>query len=287
MHYKQKPCIVQARRTKDRYVTRLKTDLVTYEFEADIALIGLNRPAKRNAIDDDLLGALIEAVAKATTEAKAAVLFGHGAHFCAGLDLAKHARKTPVEALKTSRHWHAAFEQIARGDIPFVAVLHGGVIGGGLELAASAHIRIADETAFFALPEGSRGLLVGGGGSVRIARLMGVARMTDLMLTGRVLSVREGFDANLVQYIVEKGQGLAKAKELAARMAGNAPLSNFAILQALPRIQDMAQEDGLFVESLMSAFTQTSPEVKARIDDFLDKRAVPVSGKASKPIRSK
>lgn len=263
-------------------MTRLTTDLVTYELEADIALIGLNRPAKRNAIDDDLLNALIEAVARATREAKAAILFGHGEHFCAGLDLAKHACKTPVEALNTSRHWHAAFDLIARGDIPFVAVLRGGVIGGGLELAASAHIRIADESAFFALPEGSRGLFVGGGGSVRVARLMGLARMTDLMLTGRVLSAREGVEANLVQYIVEKGQGLAKAKDLAARMAGNAPLSNFAILKALPRIQDMAQEEGLFVESLMSAFTQTSPEAKARIDDFLNKRVAPASRKKPK-----
>jgi (methylthio)acryloyl-CoA hydratase len=264
-----------------------KTEPITYGFEAGIASIGLNRVAKRNAIDDNLLNALAEAVTKATKEAKAAILYGHGAHFCAGLDLAKHARKTPVEALKTSRHWHAVFDLIQRGDIPFVAVLHGGVIGGGLELAAAAQIRIADETAFFALPEGSRGLFVGGGASVRVARLMGVARMSDLMLTGRMLSAREGCDANLVQYVVEKGQGLAKAEELAKRMAGNAPLSNFAILKALPRIQDMAQDDGLFVESLMSAFTETSPEAQARIEGFLNKRPASSAVKRRKPIRSK
>jgi enoyl-CoA hydratase/carnithine racemase len=265
----------------------LKAELVTYGIEAETALIGLNRPAKRNAIDDDLLNALAAAVAKAAKEAKAALLYGHGEHFCAGLDLAKHARKTPVEALKTSRHWHAAFDLIQRGEIPFVAVLHGGVIGGGLELAAAAHIRIADETAFFSLPEGQRGLFVGGGGSVRVARLMGVARMSDLMLTGRILSAREGYEANLVQYVVGKGQGIAKAKELARRMAGNAPLSNFAMLNALPRIQDMAQDDGLFVESLMSAFSQTSPEAQARIEDFLNKGAAPRAVKRRKPIRSK
>ena len=271
---------------KDGRVTR-QPELITYGFEGEIAQIGLNRPAKRNAIDDELLNALTQAVTKAAGEAKAAILYGHGEHFCAGLDLAKHARKTPVEALKTSRHWHAAFDLIQRGDIPFIAVLHGGVIGGGLELAAAAHIRIAEETAFFALPEGSRGLFVGGGGSVRVARLMGVARMTDMMLTGRVLSAAEAIEANLVQYVVGKGQGLAKAKELAARMAGNAPLSNFAILKALPRIQDMAQDDGLFVESLISAFTETSPEARARIEDFLNKRAAPVSAKKAEPIRSK
>jgi enoyl-CoA hydratase/carnithine racemase len=265
----------------------LRTELITYGLEASVALIGLNRAAKRNAIDDMLLDALSEAVKTAANEAKAAILYGHGEHFCAGLDLAGHAHKTPIEALETSGRWHAAFDLIAKGAIPFVAVLHGGVIGGGLELAAAAHIRIAEETAFFALPEGQRGLFVGGGGAVRIARLMGVARMMDMMLTGRVLSVREGTEANLVQYAVEKGQGLTKAKELAARIASNAPLSNFAILNALPRIQDMAQDDGLFVESLMSAFAQTSPEAKTRMEDFLRKGKKPVGAKPKKPIRSK
>jgi enoyl-CoA hydratase/carnithine racemase len=268
-------------------VGRLKTELVTYELEADIALIGLNRAAKRNAIDGALLDALAEAVSAASREAKTGIIYGHGEHFCAGLDLAKHADKTPIEALHTSRRWHAAFDLIERGVIPFIAVLHGGVIGGGLELAAAAHIRIAEETAFFALPECQRGLFVGGGGSVRIARLMGVARMMDLMLTGRMLTAQEGGDANLAQYIVEKGQGLTKAKELAARIAGNAPLSNFAVLNALPRIQDMAQGDGLFVESLMSAFTLTSKEARARMDEFLQKGPRSAGPKTRKTIRSK
>ncbi len=268
-------------------MARLKTGLVTYHLESEIASIGLNRPAKRNAIDDDVLEALDEAVALAAQEAKVAIIHGHGAHFCAGLDLAKHAAKSPVEALHTSRRWQAVFDRIQRGHIPFVSVLHGGVIGGGLELAAATHIRVADETAFFALPEGQRGIFVGGGGSVRIARLTGIARLTDMMLTGRQLSARDGVEANLVQYAVEKGQGLMKAKELAQRIASNAPLSNFAILNALPRIQDMAQDDGLFVESLMSAFTQTSAEARTRIDDFLKKPTPPENAKRRKPIRKK
>ncbi len=266
---------------------RPQTQLITYSLDAGIALIGLNRPAKRNAIDDGLLEALAEAVKTACKDAKAAIIHGHGEHFCAGLDLAGHAHKTPIEALETSRRWHAAFDLIARGSIPFLAVLHGGVIGGGLELAAAAHIRIADETAFFALPEGQRGLFVGGGGAVRIARLMGVARMMDMMLTGRMLTAQEGTNANLVQYVVKKGQALMKAKELAARIADNAPLSNFAVLNALPRIQEMAQEDGLFVESLMSAFTQSSPEAQARMESFLKKGKKPSLAPLKKPIHSK
>jgi hypothetical protein len=72
--------------------------------------------------------------------------------------------------------WHAAFERIAYGRVPVVVVLHGAVVGGGLELASACHIRVAEPSAFYALPEGSRGLFVGGGGSARISRLIGVAR---------------------------------------------------------------------------------------------------------------
>ncbi len=250
--------------------------LVTYACEGDIALIGLNRPEKRNAISDAMVEALAEVVERASGEAKAAVIHGTGDHFCAGLDLAEHITKTPIEGIHGSRRWHAVFDRIQRGTFPFVAALTGAVVGGGLELAASTHIRVADTTAFFALPEGQRGIFVGGSGSVKVARLMGVARMTDLMLTGRVLAAEEAERCNLVQYVVEAGTALAKAKELARVAAGNAALSNYAIINALPRIQDMAQDDGLFVESLVAAFTQTSPEANERLKAFLDKRAAKI-----------
>lgn len=251
----------------------MQSELVTFAVEDHVALIGLNRAHKRNAVSDRVIEAIGEAVAAASKLAKVGVIYGHGDHFCAGLDLAEHAQKTPIEGIYGSRRWHAVFDTIQRGAIPFVSALHGAVVGGGLELAASTHVRVADETAFFALPEGQRGIFVGGSGSVRIARLMSAARMTDLMLTGRVLSAAEGERCNLVQYVVAKGGALAKAKELAARIATNATLSNFAIIQALPRIQDMAQDDGLFVESLMSAFTATSPEAVERLEAFLKKKA--------------
>jgi enoyl-CoA hydratase/carnithine racemase len=250
---------------------------VVYAREGDIALIGLDRPDKRNAISDAVVEALAAAVERATGEARAAVIHGVGDHFCAGLDLAEHVNKSPIDGIHGSRRWHEVFDRIQRGAIPFVAALHGAVVGGGLELAAAAHIRVADTTAFFALPEGQRGIFVGGGGSVRVARLMTAARMADLMLTGRVLDAHEGERCNLVQYVVPAGMALTKAKELARVAAGNAPLSNYAVINALPRIQDMAQDDGLFVESLVAAFTQTSPEANERLKAFLDKRAAKVA----------
>ena len=246
--------------------------LVTYELRDDIALIGLNRPAKRNAVSDQVVEALHLAVEQAQVEAKAAVIFGNGPHFCAGLDLAEHSEKPLIAAVQGSRRWHKIFDGIERGVIPFVVALKGAVVGGGFELAAAAHIRVAEETAFFGLPEGTRGIFVGGGGSVRIARLIGAQRMTDMMLTGRTVSPLQMEQWGGVSYVVPEGQALDKAIALARAAAQNAPMSNYAIINALPRIRDMSSEDGLFVESLMSALTSVTPEATERLRDFLEKR---------------
>jgi enoyl-CoA hydratase/carnithine racemase len=161
-------------------------------------------------------------------------------------------------------------EVIARGNIPFIAALHGATLGGGLETAACAHIRIADETTFFGLPEGMRGIYIGGGGSVRVARLLGVSRMQDMMLSGRALKPEEAERYGIVQYLVPKGQSIAKAKELALHICKNAPLSNFAIINSLPRLQDMSYDDGLYFERMVSEYTR-SPESIVRLNRFLDK----------------
>jgi (methylthio)acryloyl-CoA hydratase len=250
---------------------------VTYELRENVAWLGLNRPRKRNAIDNRLLAALQDSVTRAHAEAQAMVIFGHGPCFSAGLDLAEHRAREAEEAFHYSRAWQAVFTAIRHGHVPVVAALHGATIGGGLELAAACHIRLADTTAFFALPEGMRGIYVGGGASVHVARLLGPARMADMMLTGRVLDANMAERVGLVQYLAPKGEALAKAGELAAKMAGMARLTVLGVLQALPRIQDMSEADGLFVESLMAALSQSGAEAAARLADFVGKRAAKVT----------
>jgi enoyl-CoA hydratase/carnithine racemase len=153
------------------------------------------------------------------------------------------------------------------------------VVGGGLELAASCHIRVADESTFYALPEGSRGIFVGGGGAVRIPKLIGVARMTDMMMTGRVYNAVEGERIGFAQYLVPQGTAYDKAMELAKHIASNAPLTNYALMHALPRIAEQAADHGFVTESLMSSITQAAPEAKARVDAFLQGRAAKVENK--------
>ena len=254
-------------------------DLLRIEERGAVVHVRLNRPAKRNAISDTLVAQLQTAFINLPEAARAVVLSGEGAHFCAGLDLAELSERSVAEGVLHSRSWHAAFEQIQFGRVPVIAVLHGAVVGGGLELASAAHIRVAEASAYYGLPEGQRGLFVGGGGSARVPRLIGMARMADMMLTGRVYDATEGLGLGFSQYLVEEGKGLEKAFALAEKVAANAPLSNFAVMHALPRIADMSQSDGLFTESLMAAIAGGDPAAKLRMRAFLD-------GKAGKVAKS-
>jgi (methylthio)acryloyl-CoA hydratase len=218
-------------------------DLIT-EIRGDVAVVRLNRAAKRNALSDGLILAIRDAFQALPGNVRAAVLHGEGEHFCAGLDLSELKERDAGAGMHHSRMWHAALEEVQYGPVPVIAALHGAVVGGGLELAAACHIRVADDTTFYALPEGSRGIFVGGGGAVRIPRLIGVARMTDMMLTGRVYNAQDGERAGFAQYLVPAGQSFDKALELATRVAQNAPLTNYALMHALPRIAEQPADQG-------------------------------------------
>jgi (methylthio)acryloyl-CoA hydratase len=242
-----------------------------------IVHLRLARAEKRNALDDVTVRGLETLFTRLPKEVRAVVLSGEGSHFSAGLDLSEVADELePLERVLHSRMWHRAFEAIQFGRVPVVTALHGAVVGGGLELAASTHIRVAERSTYYGLPEGQRGIFLGGGGSVRIARLIGVARVQDMMLTGRTLSAEEGHQAGVTQYLVEDGRGLEKAFELAAKAASNTPTTNFAVLHALPRIFESDPASGLLTESLMASIAEMSPEAQQRLKDFLEKRAAKV-----------
>src|SRR5258706_14486720 len=242
-----------------------------------VTLLRLSRPAKRNALDDATIAGIESFFSDPPEETRAIILHGEGKHFSAGADLSAVIDISAPASVRRSRSWYRAFDRIENGRVPVVAVLHGGVFGGGLELAAAAHIRVAERSAYYALPEGMHGIFVGGGGAVRIPRLIGTTRMIDMMLTGRIYSAEEGVSLGLSQYVVGDGQGIAKGIELAERTAANTELSNFAMLQALPRIAHSDPESGLLMESLMATLAIGDADAKARINTFLEKRASKVS----------
>ncbi len=245
-------------------------DEVQVEYRDAVAIVRLCRPKKRNAINDGLIAAIGQRFQEMPESIRAVVLHGEGDHFCAGLDLSELKERDAAQGLHHSRSWYYVLRDIEQGTRPVVAALHGAVVGGGLELATACHIRVADDSTFFALPEGSRGIYVGGGGSVRIPKLIGAHRMLDMMLTGRVYKAADGVAIGMAQYHVPAGQALDKAIELAGRIAQNAPMTNYALLNGLPRIAEQPADHGFLTESLLAGIAQSAPEAKARVRAFLD-----------------
>src|SRR5215211_6587303 len=250
--------------------------LLKIERAGAVLSVGLNRSAKRNALNDGIMLAIQDCFSNLPEATGAVVIHGVGDHFSSGLDLSELTEHDATEGLRHSQMWHRVFDRVQYCRVPVIAALRGAVIGGGLELACAAHIRVAEPSAYFALPEGQRGIFVGGGGSVRLPRLIGVARMTDMMLTGRVYSATEGSAYGFSQYLTEADGALPKAMELADRVAANAPLTNFAVLQALPMIAEANPQAGLLMESLMATVAQSDQEAKRRIRDFLDRKTAKV-----------
>lgn len=243
------------------------------EVHAAIAVLTLNRPAKRNAMSDALLAEIDEFFRMPPSGVRVAVITGAGGHYCAGLDLSEHVARDAEGTMHHSRGWHDVMDRVQGSGLPVVSALSGAVIGGGLELATSTHVRIAEPDCIFQLPEGRRGIFVGGGATVRVGRILGADRMTEMMLTGRKYGTDDAVRMGLAHYAVATGEALPKALEIAEQIAGNAPLSNYMMIQGIARIHDMGRSDGLFVESLCAALAQTSPDAVEGLAAFLEKRS--------------
>ena len=239
--------------------------------DAGIAVVSLNRPAKRNALDEATIEELIDVFATMPRSGiRACVLRAEGTHFCAGLDLVEHwkADRSAADFMHVCLRWHEAFNKMDYGGVPVIAALKGAVVGGGLELASSAHIRVADQSTYFGLPEGQRGLFTGGGATIRVADLIGKARMIDMMLSGRLYRGQEAVDVGLAQYLVDDSE--AKAMELARAAARNPPLSNFAICSAISHMQNMSALDAAYAEAVVAGVVNTQEAAKERLRAFAD-----------------
>jgi (methylthio)acryloyl-CoA hydratase len=251
----------------------MTTKYITIEQHDAVTTVMLNREDKRNCINEDMLEEIDQVFRKPPHGTRCFVLAAKGPHFCAGLDLKEHFDKdrSPIEFMRVCQNWHKAFDQIQFGGIPVVAVVQGAVVGGGLELAAATHVRIAEPSTFFALPEGQRGIFTGGGATVRVARIITAPRMVDMMLAARTYDAQRGLDVGLAHEIAGAGEGLTRARVLARQIATHPPTTNFAITTGIARINDMSTTDGLFAEGLLQAAVQTNPDIKERLAAFFGK----------------
>ena len=210
-------------------------------------VVTLNRPAKRNALDAATIEELVRLFSGAQRAgARAIVLAAAGDHFCAGLDLVEHHRadRTPAEFWQICLRWHEAFNKMEYGGVPIIAALKGAVVGGGLELASAAHIRVAD--------------------------LIGKSRLVDMMLTGRVYKGQEAVDVGLAQYRTD-GSSLEQALAIARRCAQNLPLTNFAICSGVSHMQNMSALDAAYAEACIAGVVNTQAAARERLAAFADK----------------
>ena len=241
-------------------------------FDGQVAELELIREDKRNAMSEGLLAEIEGFYRSLPKDIRVVILHGRGGHYCSGLDLAEHVSRTPEAGVHHSRAWHGVMDLIQFGGPVTISAMTGAVIGGGLELATSTHVRIAEPSVIFQLPEGRRGIFVGGGATVRVGRIIGADRMVEMMLTGRRYDAEEGLRLGLCHYSVGEGESLPLARKLALKIAANAPMSNYFMVHALTRIGDMSRSDGLFTESLAAALVQTTPDAEEGLRAFLEKR---------------
>ncbi|PTQ75575.1 crotonase/enoyl-CoA hydratase family protein [Celeribacter persicus] len=251
----------------------MTSEILKIEIEGPIATLTMNRPGKRNAMCDELLDAIDDFFSAPPEGVRVVIMTGTEGHYCSGLDLSEHVARNAEGTMRHSRNWHAVMEKIQFGGLPVISAMFGAVIGGGLEMAAATHVRIAEPSTIFQLPEGMRGIFVGGGATVRVGRILGADRMCEMMLTGRKYNADEGLALGLTHYAVGEGEAMALAQKLAAKIAKNATLSNYMMIQAISRIEDMAKADGLFMESMCAAVSQTSADAEEGLKAFLEKRA--------------
>lgn len=240
-----------------------------------IVTVTLDRAAKLNALTPAMLDALGELALRldARNDVRCVILTGASERaFCVGADITVWAELAPLDMWRQwVRRGHRVFDLWARLRPPVIAALNGHALGGGLELAAVADIRIADQRATFGLPEASIATCPGWSGTQRLAGLIGASRVKYLALTGSRIDARTALAQGLVHEVVPSGDALARARELARQIARLAPVS----LQLTKQLIDAANGDGTAValEAMAGAVAAATRDAVEGVASFREKRS--------------
>ncbi|MHB1260851.1 MAG: enoyl-CoA hydratase/isomerase family protein [Thermoplasmatota archaeon] len=238
-----------------------------------VRILAIDRPEARNALDaatrKDLISKLKDA--ESDTAIGAIVLTGAGSTFAAGADLRELLARSSDEQLHFLQppHIYSTIEGLAK---PVVAAINGHALGAGLELATACDVRVCAESAKLGQPEVSLSLIPGGGGTQRLAALVGAGHAARLVLTGDVIPAEEAARIGLVDVVVPKGDAVAKATELAAAMARHDPEALAAAKRSLLAARGAGYAEGLEAEISEFVRLHARPESKARVKAFLEKK---------------
>lgn len=243
--------------------------------DAGLVLLGLDRPAAKNALGRQLLAELEEAFATLAGDPSVRVVVLHSlveGVFCAGADLKERAGMTPEEAEAFVKRLRAAFTALERLPMPVIAALEGAALGGGLELALACDLRVAGAAARLGLPETSLAIIPGAGGTQRLPRLIGRSRAKELIFTARRLSSAEALACGVVDRSVEAGSALAAALDLAREILPNGPVALRAAKEAIDAGLDRDRDGGLAVEEACYARVLPTEDRLEGLAAFREKR---------------
>ena len=239
---------------------------------AGVWLLRLDRPEARNALSPELMEELASELERldAEREARCLVIAGSDDVFAAGADVRALRERTFEESM---RHPAASFwPRVAAIKTPLIAAVSGWALGGGFELALSCDLVVASETAEFGQPEITLGIIPGGGGTQRLARVIGKQRAMELVLTGRRIDAHEAARLGLVNAVVKKREWLDQALELAGRIARRPPIAARLAKQAVLAAEETGLSAGLEVERRLYEQAMATEDRIEGMDAFLEKR---------------
>jgi enoyl-CoA hydratase len=246
-----------------------------FEIEEGIATITFNRPKALNAMNSETMGELLQAVTvcKNDNGVKGIVLTGVGEKaFVAGADIAEMQNLRPKEALAFMELGHETLRLLETLPKPSVAAVNGFALGGGTEIAMACDVRFASETARFGQPEILIGLIPGWGGTQRLARLVGMGRAKELVMSGELIDAKRAYEIGLVNRIFPPDQLLTEAKKFAGKLAG---MPGFAIKMAKHAINfgyDLSIDNAVRIEMECCAQCFSTDDQKEGMKAFLEKR---------------
>lgn len=257
-------------------------ELVTVERRDRIAVVRINRPEKLNALNAETVDALERAFADLRADQKigGVILTGTGEKaFVAGADIAELARLDALTGVASSRRGQSVLRDIERFPAPVVAAVNGYALGGGCELALACHLRIASENARFGLPEVSLAIIPGYGGTVRLARIVGLGRALQMILTGDMIDAHEAHRIGLVTEVAPRAELLEHAEALLGRVLKNGPVAVRLALEAVYRAVETGIDGALAFESQLFGLLASTDDMQEGMRAFLEKRKAEFQGR--------
>jgi len=253
-----------------------------FEIRDGIAFVTVNRPDKLNALNDQVMAELGDAVERITAapEIRGAIITGAGPKaFIAGADIGDLSRQGPFDGKARAMRGQGVLRRLETCGKPVVAAVNGYALGGGCELAMACHLRLASDTAKFGQPEVKLGIAPGYGGTQRLPRLVGKGVALQLILSGEMIDAQEAYRIGLVNKVVPAAELLAESEKVLRGILAMAPLAIRLCLEAVDQGLEMTLDEGLLLEANHFGLLAATHDMKEGTTAFLEKRAARFEGR--------